>query len=53
MGLGEAVWADFCSKMHSKTSPIDLDRFRGDPGDPEIPESVVFVAAVGVSAGLI
>ena len=38
MGLGEAVWADFLSNIHSKTSPIDLDRFRGDPGDPKIPK---------------
>ena len=36
MGLGEAIWADFWWKMHSATSPIDLDRFRPDPTDPEI-----------------
>ena len=36
MGLGEAVWADFEWKINSKTSPIDLDRFRPDPADPKI-----------------
>ena len=33
MGLGEAVWADFCCKMNSKTNPMDLDRFGRDPAD--------------------
>ena len=36
MGLGDAVWADFCSKINSETSPIDLDGVRRDPADPEI-----------------
>ena len=36
MGLGKAVWAEFWSKINSRTSPIDLDRFLIGPGRPKI-----------------
>ena len=38
MALGEAFWADVWWKIHSATSPIDLDRFRIDPGRPKNPK---------------
>ena len=34
-----AGWADFWSKMISKTSPIDLDRSRSDLADLKIKEN--------------
>ena len=42
MGLDEVYGADFWWKIHSATSPIDLAGFRGDPGRPKNPESLVF-----------
>ena len=38
LGLGEAFWADFWWKINSSTSPIDLDRFGIDLGDPKNPD---------------
>ena len=42
LGLGEAVWADFWCNNDISTSPIDLDRFQLDPGDPKIPKILDF-----------
>ena len=52
MSLESVSVADFWCKMHSATSPIDLDGFRGDPGDPEIPESIAFSGLLGSLLGL-
>ena len=40
MASGKAVWADFWCKINSKTSLIDLDRFRSDPVDPKISQKL-------------
>ena len=45
MALDEASGADVWWKMHSATSPIDLDRFRRDPTEPKI-QKIRFCASL-------